>query len=78
MGLGRLTFAPAVRVVPAVTARPSTAALSIPPANGPRRSIMMSVMCAELLAQAHIDAAPRSMRLAEHLAVHTPRRSDAG
>jgi hypothetical protein len=68
---------------------------------------MMSIMCAELSAQAHIDAVlerrldrllprtaaltradvdfcrstpavPPSGRLAEHLAVHTPRRSDAG
>jgi hypothetical protein len=37
-------------------------------------------MCAELSAQAHIDAVleRRLGRLAVHLAVHTPRRSDAG
>ena len=39
---------------------------------------MMSIMCAELLAQAHIDAVPRERRLAELLAGHTSRRSDAG
>jgi hypothetical protein len=68
---------------------------------------MMSIMCAELSAQAHIDAVlerrldellqraaaligadvdfyrstpvvPPCGRLAERLAVHTPRRSDAG
>jgi hypothetical protein len=39
---------------------------------------MTSIMCAELSAQAHIDAVAPSTRRAEHLAVHTPRRSDAG
>jgi hypothetical protein len=45
---------------------------------------MMSIMRAELSAQADIDpdrstpAVPPSRRLAEHPAVPTPRRSDAG